>query len=181
MSKSAGAPGKLGSVLLKTVWNVSDTSSNSTLVTNPLPHVSRMVTPVAVTCPSPPAHRMLFFSCTFWLDPVTSTAFAASSITVLFVSASVPPDVSTLSTQIPRVPLSYTRLLATVFVPKNIVRWIPVPLSYTVLPSTTTFPDPTPTPSPLLPYTRESPRVPPPIPTPLVFPPPPTPCTTTPN
>ena len=49
MSKSAGAPGKLGSVLLKTVWNVSDTSSNSTLVTNPLPHVSRMVTPVADT------------------------------------------------------------------------------------------------------------------------------------
>src|SRR5256884_3594930 len=42
-----------------------------------------------------------------------------------------------------RSPLSYTRLLATVFVPKNIVRWIPVPLSYTVLPSTTTFPDPT--------------------------------------
>src|SRR5207245_11813099 len=102
---------------------------------------------LSVTCPSPPAHRMLFFSCTFWLDPVTSTAFAASSSTVLFVSASVPPDVSTLSTQIPRVPLSYTRLLATVFVPKNIVRWIPVPLSYTVLPSTTTFPDPTPPPA----------------------------------
>src|SRR5207245_4319192 len=123
---------------------------------------------LSVTCPSPPAHRMLFFSCTFWLDPVTSTAFAASSITVLFVSASVPPDVSTLSTQIPRVLLSYTRLLATVFVPKNIVRWIPVPLSYTVLPVTTTFPDPTPTPSPPLPYTRESPSVPPLVPTPLL-------------
>src|SRR2546426_9991649 len=124
---------------------------------------------LSVTCPSPPAHRMLFFSCTFWLDPVTSTAFAASSITVLFVSASVPPDVSTLSTQIPRVPLSYTRLLATVFVPKNIVRWIPVPLSYTVLPSTTTFPDPTPPPSPPLPYTPQALPLPPLIPNPLLF------------
>src|SRR2546429_2806536 len=80
-----------------------------------------------------------------------------------------------------RSPLSYTRLLATVFVPKNIVRWIPVPLSYTVLPSTTTFPDPTPTPSPLLPYTRESLSVPPLIPTPVVFRQLVTSCTTTPK
>src|SRR5437899_4462789 len=121
---------------------------------------------------------MLFFSCTFWLDPVTSTAFAASSITVLFVSASVPPDVSTLSTQIPRVLLSYTRLLATVFVPTNIVRWIPVPLSYTVLPVTPTFPDPTPTPSPLFPYTRGSLTLPPLIPTPVVCRQPANSCTT---
>src|SRR5439155_25423199 len=103
------------------------------------------------------------------------------AIPLLFLTAGLPPEASTLITQLPRVPLSYTRLFATVFVPKNIVRWIPVPLSYTVSPSTTTFPDPTPTPSPLLPYTRESLSVPPLIPPPVVFRPLVTSCTTTPK